>query len=143
MTLTPPDMTCFALYSAANAVQQAYKPLLDDLGLTYPQYLVMSVLWAEDGQTVGAIGRQVLLESSTLTPLLKRLESQGLVARSRDAKDERQVRIALTEAGHALAARAARIPACFLEMTGLPLADLVTLRDSVAALRDRLRQAAA
>lgn len=143
MTLTPPDMTCFALYSAANAVQQAYKPLLDDIGLTYPQYLVMSVLWAEDGQTVGAIGRQVLLESSTLTPLLKRLESQGLVARSRDAKDERQVRIALTEAGRALAARAARIPACFLEMTGLPLADLVTLRDRVAALRDRLRQAAA
>lgn len=143
MTLTPPDLLCFALYSAANAMQQAYKPLLDDIGLTYPQYLVMTVLWAEDGQTVGAIGRQVLLESSTLTPLLKRLESQGLVARSRDAKDERQVRIALTEAGRALATRAARIPACFLEMTGLPLADLVTLRDSVAALRDRLRQAAA
>ena len=142
MNLTPPDMTCFALYSAAHAVQQAYKPLLDDIGLTYPQYLVMSVLWAEDGQTVGAIGRQVLLESSTLTPLLKRLESQGLVERSRDAKDERQVRIALTEAGRALAARAAHIPACFLEMTGLPVADLVTLRDRVIALRDRLRQGA-
>ena len=142
MNLTPPDMTCFALYSAAHAVQQAYKPLLDDIGLTYPQYLVMSVLWAEDGQTVGAIGRQVLLESSTLTPLLKRLESQGLVERSRDAKDERQVRIALTEAGRALAARAAHIPACFLEMTGLPVADLVRLRDRVIALRDRLRQGA-
>ena len=142
MNLTPPDMTCFALYSAAHAVQQAYKPLLDDIGLTYPQYLVMSVLWGEDDQTVGAIGRQVLLESSTLTPLLKRLESQGLVERSRDAKDERQVRIALTEAGRALAARAAHIPACFLEMTGLPVADLVTLRDRVIALRDRLRQGA-
>lgn len=139
MTLTPPDMICFALYSAAHAMQQAYKPLLDEIGLTYPQYLVMTVLWAEDGQTVGAIGRQVLLDSSTLTPLLKRLETQGLVARSRDAKDERQVRITLTAAGQALAARAAPIPACFREMTGLPVQDLVALRDRITALRDHLR----
>lgn len=140
MSMTPPDMICFALYSAAHAMQQAYKPLLDDIGLTYPQYLVMTVLWAEDGQTVGAIGRQVLLDSSTLTPLLKRLESQGLVERSRDAKDERQVRIALTGAGRALAARAAQVPACFRDMTGLPVEELVALRDRITALRDRLRQ---
>lgn len=140
MSMTPPDMICFALYSAAHAMQQAYKPLLDDIGLTYPQYLVMTVLWAEDGQTVGAIGRQVLLDSSTLTPLLKRLESQGLVERSRDAKDERQVRIALTDAGRALATRAAQVPACFRDMTGLPVEELVALRDRITALRDRLRQ---
>jgi len=140
MSMTPPDMICFALYSAAHAMQQAYKPLLDDIGLTYPQYLVMTVLWAEDGQTVGAIGRQVLLDSSTLTPLLKRLESQGLVERSRDAKDERQVRIALTGAGRSLAARAAQVPACFRDMTGLPVEELVALRDRITALRDRLRQ---
>jgi DNA-binding MarR family transcriptional regulator len=140
MSMTPPDMICFALYSAAHAMQQAYKPLLDDIGLTYPQYLVMTVLWAEDGQTVGAIGRQVLLDSSTLTPLLKRLESQGLVERSRDAKDERQVRIALTDAGRVLATRAAQVPACFRDMTGLPVEELVALRDRITALRDRLRQ---
>ncbi|QYZ70231.1 MarR family winged helix-turn-helix transcriptional regulator [Neotabrizicola shimadae] len=142
MAMTPPDMICFALYSAAHAVQQAYKPLLDEIGLTYPQYLVMTVLWAEDGQTVGAIGRQVLLESSTLTPLLKRLETQGLVERSRDIKDERQVRISLTDAGRALAIRAAHVPACFFDLAGLPLEDLVALRDRVIALRDRLRQGA-
>lgn len=141
MTLTPPDMICFALYSAAHAMQQAYKPLLEEIGLTYPQYLALTVLWAQDGQTVGEIGRQIQLESNTLTPLFKRLEAQGLVSRRRDTQDERQVRLVLTEAGQALKARAAHIPAAIMARTGLDLPGILALRDQVTGLRDRLRQA--
>ncbi len=142
MTLTPADMICFALYSAAHRMQQAYKPLLDNLGITYPQYLVLSVLWAQDDQTVGAIGRQVQLDSNTLTPLLKRLQSQGIVTRERDAQDERQVRIRLTDKGYALRYAARDIPGCILERSGLSLADATALRDQVSALRDHLRDGA-
>lgn len=140
MKLAPPDMICFALYSAAHAMQQAYKPLLDPLDLTYPQYLALTALWAKDDQTVGEIGRQVQLESNTLTPLFKRLEAQGLVNRRRDEDDERQVRIQLTEAGRAMQERAAHIPACIVERTGMDLAELVALRDRVISLRDHLRE---
>ena len=139
MTLALPDMICFALYSATHAMQHVYKPLLDDLGLTYPQYLVLTALWHSDGQTVGALGRQVQLESNTLTPLLKRLEDRGLVTRTRNADDERQVTIRLTEGGMALKARAAHIPACVLEKTALSVDDLTRLRDQITALRDQLR----
>ena len=138
-TLPPPQMLCFALYSAAHAMQAAYKPLLDPLGLTYPQYLALSALWAEDGQTVGQIGAALMLDSNTLTPLLKRLEQAGWVTRRRDAADERQVRLTLTDAGRALRDRAAEVPGCFLDRTGLALTDAAALRDAVAALRDRLR----
>lgn len=138
-TLPPPQMLCFALYSAAHAMQAAYKPLLEPLGLTYPQYLAMSALWAEDGQTVGQIGAALMLDSNTLTPLLKRLEQAGWVRRRRDAADERQVRLTLTEAGRALREKAAAVPGCFLERTGLVLPEAAALRDEVAALRDRLR----
>lgn len=138
-TLPPPQMLCFALYSAAHAMQAAYKPLLEPLGLTYPQYLALAALWAEDGQTVGQIGAALMLDSNTLTPLLKRLEQAGWVQRRRDAADERQVRLTLTEAGRALRDRAAEVPGCFLDRTGLALADAAALRDAVAALRDRLR----
>ena len=138
-TLPPPQMLCFALYSAAHAMQAAYKPLLDPLGLTYPQYLALSALWAEDGQTVGQIGAALMLDSNTLTPLLKRLEQAGWVQRRRDAADERQVRLTLTDAGRALREQAAAIPGCFLERTGLALPEAAALRDEVAALRDRLR----
>ena len=120
-------------------MQQAYKPLLDDLDLTYPQYLALSALWIQDGQTVGEIGRQLQLESNTLTPLFKRLEAQGLVSRRRDSQDERQVRIQLTEAGRALREKAAHIPACILEKTGMNLPDLLALREQVTVLRDQLR----
>ena len=137
--LKPADMICFALYSAAHAMQQAYKPLLDDLGVTYPQYLVLSVLWAQDDQTVGAIGRQVQLDSNTLTPLLKRLQGQGIITRVRDDQDERQVRIRLTDKGHALSYAARAIPGCILDRSGLTLDQAVALRDRVAALRDHLR----
>jgi DNA-binding MarR family transcriptional regulator len=134
-------MICFALYSATHAMQHAYKPLLEALGLTYPQYLVLVALWGSDGQTVGQLGQALQLESNTLTPLLKRMEAQGLVARARDAKDERQVRVSLSTAGREMQARAAGIPGCILERSGMSLAGLTALRDQVNALRDQLRGA--
>ncbi|WP_370158722.1 MarR family winged helix-turn-helix transcriptional regulator [Salipiger bermudensis] len=141
MQLIPPDMICFALYSAQHAMQQAYAELLDGLGLTYPQYLLMTALWAEDGRTVGALGRDLRLESNTLTPMLKRLEGQGRVRRKRDSKDERRVLIRVTAKGRALQEQAARIPECLIERVGLPLEDLTRLRDELHDLRDRLRRA--
>jgi DNA-binding MarR family transcriptional regulator len=134
-------MICFALYSATHAMQHAYKPLLEAFGLTYPQYLVLVALWGSDGQTVGQLGQALQLESNTLTPLLKRMEAQGLVARARDAKDERQVRVSLSTAGREMQARAAGIPGCILERSGMSLAGLTALRDQVNALRDQLRGA--
>lgn len=141
MKLTPPDMICFALYSAGHAMQQAYKPMLEPLGLTYPQYLVLTVLWARDGQSLGEIGRRVQLESNTLTPLFKRLEGQGLVTRQRDEADERQVRIWLTETGREMQARVAHIPGCLIERIGMDLDTLNVLREQISLLRDRLRAA--
>lgn len=137
--LPPPRMLCFALYSAAHAMQAAYKPLLEPLGLTYPQYLALSALWAEDGQTVGQIGAALMLDSNTLTPLLKRLEQAGWITRRRDSADERQVRLTLTDEGRALGDRAAEVPLCFLDRTGLPVEDAAQMRDDLTALRDRLR----
>ncbi|MBW8902225.1 MAG: MarR family transcriptional regulator, partial [Massilia sp.] len=93
---------CFALYSASHAMTKTYKPLLDRLGLTYPQYLVMLVLWEQDGILVKDIGARLFLDSGTLTPLLKRLEASGMLERNRDPLDERQVRISLSEEGRAL-----------------------------------------
>src|SRR5258706_16439520 len=100
------EFLCFAVYSASHAFNRVYKPLLDELGLTYPQYLVMVLLWEQDDQTVGSLGEKLFLESSTLTPLLKRLEALGYVKRTRDPVDERQVRVRLTERGRALRERA-------------------------------------
>ena len=143
MTLALSDMLCFSLYAAQHAMQAAYKPLLDPLGLTYPQYLVMAQLWSRDGdetgQTVGEIGAALGLDSGTLTPLLKRIEAQGLIARRRDPDDERQVRVSLTGAGRALRARASPIGACFLQATGLDLSDAVALRGALQGLRARLK----
>lgn len=141
MTLAPTDMLCFALHSTAHAVHAAYAPLLQPLGLTYPQYLVLSSLSARDGQTVGQLGSELRLESNTLTPLLKRMETAGWLRRSRDGKDERQVRLSLTYEGRALAGRTSDVPRAFAEKTGLPLSDLADLRDILAALRDRLKPA--
>ncbi len=141
MTLAPTDMLCFALHSTAHAVHSAYAPLLQPLGLTYPQYLVLSSLNNRDAQTVGTLGSELRLESNTLTPLLKRMEAAGWLRRNRDGKDERQVRLSLTEDGRALAGRAASVPRAFAERTGLPQSDLADLRDILAALRDRLKPA--
>ncbi|SHF65844.1 DNA-binding transcriptional regulator, MarR family [Kaistia soli DSM 19436] len=133
------DFVCFALYSASHAFNKIYRPLLQPLGLTYPQFLVMTVLWVQDGQTVSALGDRLLLESSTLTPLLKRLEANGLVTRLRDASDERQVRIHLTERGRSLRREAEAVPACIAEKAGLDIAEIGRLTVAVSALRDALR----
>jgi DNA-binding MarR family transcriptional regulator len=133
------DQLCFALYSASLALTKAYRPILEALDLTYPQYLVMLCLWERDGLAVREIGERLRLDSGTLTPLLKRLESRGLLRRSRDAGDERRVLIALTDAGRALGARAAAIPPRVLEATGLTPQEAREERLRLAALRDRLQ----
>lgn len=129
---------CFALYSTSLAMTRLYKPLLDDIGLTYPQYLAMLVLWQQDGLTVSGLGERLFLDSGTLTPLLKRLESAGLISRIRDAQDERRVHITLTASGRKLKARAAKIPGCILSAAQCPVPELITLTRQVQALRQRL-----
>jgi DNA-binding MarR family transcriptional regulator len=134
-------MLCYALHSTAHAVHAAYTPLLAPLGLTYPQYLVLSALSAADGQTVSALGADLRLESNTLTPLLKRMEAAGWLTRRRDTQDDRKVRVSLTPAGHALAAEAANVPRAFAEKTGLQPSQIADLRDILTVLRDRLKPA--
>lgn len=141
MALAPSDMLCFALHSSALAVHAAYAPLLEPLGLTYPQYLVLASLASSDDQTVGQLGAELRLESNTLTPLLKRMEKAGWVSRTRDAKDERVVRLALTSDGRALAVKAASVPRGFADKTGLALSDIADLRDVLHVLRNRLKPA--
>ena len=133
---------CFALYSTSHAFTRAYKPLLAPLDLTYPQYLVMLVLWEEDDVTVKEIGARLQLDSGTLTPLLKRLDAAGLVTRIRDSGDERQGRVLLTEAGRALRVKAERIPKCLAEAIGEPIAEIIALRDQLTDIRDRVGAAA-
>lgn len=132
---------CFAIYSAAHAFNGVYKPLLDAIGLTYPQYLVMLVLWERDGRTVKEIGGALYLDSGTLTPLLKRMESAGLVRRVRDKEDERQVRITLTPQGSGLRAQAAKIPAALRCALDDNVGDPETLHREIVALRDALNRA--
>ena len=132
------NQLCFALYSTSLAMTKLYKPLLDELGLTYPQYLAMLVLWEKDGLTVSELGERLFLDSGTLTPLLKRLETSGLVSRLRDVEDERRVHISLTAAGRKLKSRAARIPGCILSATQCAIPELVALTQQVQALRQRL-----
>jgi DNA-binding MarR family transcriptional regulator len=129
---------CFALYSASHAMTKTYKPLLDRLGLTYPQYLVMLVLWEQDGILVKDIGARLFLDSGTLTPLLKRLEANGLVERNRDPQDERQVRISLSPAGRALRAKAMAIPQQLLCASGREAVALGSLRAELSSVRDDL-----
>ncbi len=133
---------CFAVYSAGLAFNRLYKPMLEEMGLTYPQYLVMMALWEKDGQGVGELGDLLFLESNTLTPLIKRLEAAGLVKRARDAEDERQVRVTLTARGRELVKQASCVPQKVLDASGLNAEQAVRLRDSVAGLRDKLREAA-
>lgn len=137
------NFVCFALYSAGHAFTRLYKPLLDPLGLTYPQYLVMTVLWEKDGRTVGEIGEKLLLESSTLTPLLKRLETAGMVRRTRDQDDERVVRIQLTPKGSELKQKAIEIPQAIGCSTNLTIPEVMRLTDDIKALREKLLAAQA
>jgi DNA-binding MarR family transcriptional regulator len=123
------NQLCFALYSASLAMTKVYKPLLDELGLTYPQ---------RDGQSVSELGSRLFLDSGTLTPLLKRLESAGLVVRIRDAADERRVHITLTPAGRKLKQRAAKVPACILQASQCSLPELVQLTRRIRELREQL-----
>lgn len=129
---------CFALYGAHHAVNRLYQPLLEPLGLTYPQYLALAALWVKDGRSVGEIGAALRLETSTLTPLLKRLEAAGLVRRARATADERVVLVSLTEAGRALEARAAHVPGCVLAASGLDMEEMERLSATLDALRERL-----
>ena len=137
-TLNVDNALCFAIYSANHAITRAYKPILDPHGLTYPQYLVLLILWERDGQTVGSIGQHLFLESSTLTPLLKRMEKAGYVRRERAADDERQVCIFLTDAGRALQKTLADVPQHLLSAFGCGAKEAETLHDQVTALRDNV-----
>ena len=135
------EFLCFAVYSLGHAFNRAYKPLLEALGLTYPQYVAMVVLWERDDRTVSELGDKLHLDSGTLTPLLKRLEAAGLVQRVRDDEDERQVRIRLTKAGLALKEKARAIPEAILCATGRPRPELRALNEQLLHLRDQLNQA--
>ncbi len=132
------NQLCFALYSTSLSMTRLYKPLLDELGLTYPQYLAMLVLWEKDGLMVSELGERLYLDSGTLTPLLKRLESSGLISRIRAVEDERRVHITLTAAGRKLKARAARIPGCILSASQCSIPELIALTQQVQALRQQL-----
>lgn len=135
-TLPLDDQLCFALYAASMAVQRAYKPLLDALGLTYPQYLVLHTLWEEDGRSIGAIAERLALESSTVTPLVKRLEASGAVTRTRDAADERRVEVRLTERGRALREECGCLAETLVARSGMELPELGALNLRVRRLRD-------
>lgn len=131
-------MLCFDVYAANLAFGRFYQPLLEPLGLTYPQYIALRALWARDGMSVGEIGAALGLESSTLTPLIKRLEGAGLVSRARDPQDERRVRVHLTGAGRALQDRAACVPLAAAEQVGMSREEAAMLRALLRRLRGAL-----
>jgi MarR family transcriptional regulator, organic hydroperoxide resistance regulator len=135
------NQICFAVYSTAHAFNRVYKPLLDRLGLTYPQYLVMLVLWERDDVPLKDIGEKLFLDSGTLTPLLKRLETAGLIKRTRGTEDERQMLIALTPKGRALREEARAVPQAILSNSACSVGELVTMKNELIALRDRLNAA--
>lgn len=132
------EQLCFSLYSASMAVGRAYKPLLDAIGITYPQYLVLHALWEQDARTIGAIAERLGLESSTVTPLVKRLEAAGHVTRQRNPDDERQVRVLLTDSGRDLRQRCGCLAEELVARSGLTLDQLASLNRQVAALRSAL-----
>lgn len=132
------DFLCFAVYSANLAYGKAYKPILDEIGITYTQYLAIVALWEEDHQTVGGLGDKLFLESNTLTPILKRLEAMGYLTRRRSAEDERQVLISLTDAGRAL--REQGLEMDLVAATGLSPEEFSAMRRGIVKLRDNLRE---
>ncbi|KAF2406079.1 MarR family winged helix-turn-helix transcriptional regulator [Pseudomonas antarctica] len=133
------NQLCFALHSTSLLMTKVYKPQLQALGLTYPQYLAMMVLWEEDGLTVGEISSRLLTDPGSLTPLLKRLEAEGLLSRTRSREDERVVVVELTQAGRTLQEKAMGIPQCILGASGLQLEQLRTLQSDLIALRRNLQ----
>ena len=132
------SMLCFAIYAAGHAFTRFYKPRLDALGLTYPQYLAFLVLWEQDGPTVKALGDRLFLDSGTITPLLKRLEARNLLIRQRDTVDERQVRIVLTDAGRALREQALAVPLAVSTALGSDAEAAAALRQGLHRLREQL-----
>ena len=136
------NQLCFAFYSVSHAFSRAYRQFLDPLGLTYPKYVVLLVLWEQDSLTVKDIGDRLFLDSGTLTPLLKRLEAAGHIRRARDKEDERQVRISLTASGRALREKAEEIPIQVGCVLGLPFDEVRALTEQVAKLRGRLHESA-
>ena len=142
-TLPPPsvaldDQLCFALYAASRAVTARYRPMLEELGLTYPQYLVMMLLWEQDNQTVGQLGGRLALDSGTLSPLLKRLTAAGLVTRHRRVEDERSVSIALTDAGRALREKSFAISEQMIGTIGFDAAEFDDLKQRLRTLTERV-----
>ena len=135
------NQVCFALHSTSLLMTKVYKPLLQALGLTYPQYLAMLVLWERDGLTVGEISQHLLTDPGSLTPLLKRLESEGLLQRQRSSQDERVVQLYLTDKGRALHEQAKALPACILKASALNMEQLGKLRDDLIELRSHLQDA--
>lgn len=133
------NQLCFAIYAAAHSFVQAYRPFLDPVGLTYPQYLVLLELWERDGQTVRELGAPLFLDSGTLTPMLKRMEAAGWIQRRPDAVDGRVVRVTLTAKGRAFRSRARAIPAAMMCASNLDLAGLTALRDKVKRVASALR----
>src|ERR671917_2181546 len=132
------DQLCFALYAASRAVTARYRPMLDELGVTYPQYLVLMLLWEEDGQTVGQLGARLALDSGTLSPLLKRLTAAGLVTRHRRVEDERSVSIALTDQGRALRDRAFAISESMIGTIGFDRSEFDDLMQRLRLLTERV-----
>lgn len=130
---------CFALYSASLAMTKQYKPLLDPLGLTYPQYLVMLVLWEASSISVNEVGKRLSLDSGTLTPLLKRLEASGLISRQRDSEDERRVLVSLTPKGQHLKQDAQSVPQAIACQVGLGLDDISALRGTLQRIKEQIR----
>jgi DNA-binding MarR family transcriptional regulator len=135
------ELLCYSLYSASMAINRTYKPLLDELGITYPQYLVLNVLWEEDGQTVGSIAERLALESSTVTPLIKRLETASLVTRARRVDDERRVLVSLTRRGRELRDKSGCLGEALLAKSAMQPKELIALTQEVKRLRDALMHA--
>lgn len=135
------DFMCFSIYSANLAYSRVYKPVLDELGLTYPQYITIISLWEEDQQTVKGLSEKLFLESSTMTPMLKRLEAMGYLTRTRDSEDERNVRISLTDAGRNLREKGFGFGEITIKASGLTPEEFPVLQKAIAKLRDNLVKA--
>ncbi|MDP9812444.1 DNA-binding MarR family transcriptional regulator [Rhizobium tibeticum] len=131
---------CFSLYGTTIAINRAYKPFLEGLGITYPQYLVLSVLWEGDGQTISGIADRLALEPSTITPLVKRLEHAGLVVRQRSTRDERQVGVHLTDSGKALQSRTACLTDTLLQRSGMTAEEIISLNERIQTFRKALTE---
>ena len=129
---------CFTIYATSMAINRAYKPMLDAMGITYPQYLMLAALGEDDGMTIGGIAARLALESSTVTPPVKRLEQAGLVVRERSTVDERQVKVRLTDAGRALLSDCSCLGDALVERSGMTMAQIEALNAQIKALRDAL-----